>query len=279
MLRMRLLLTVLLLLHLCGCQLSQYWLRTERRNAEPVLSPGITAGELVAWLNGRTEGLSSWRSNDVRVQVRMPGLPLPQKLTGSLACSAPRSFRLVAQNLAGLADFGSNDDFCWAYARRHGGKYILRVEDTDLERSTQASVQAILDGLSWLGIDHDEGPFFQMQRLARYREVADRLVAEGHAYPCWATKEELDAMREAQRARGEKPRYDGRWRDRTPGPAEDGKPFVVRLKAEQQGETIVHDVVQGTVRWSNEQLDDMVLLRSDGTPTYMLAVEIGRAHV
>lgn len=111
------LLTVLLLLHLGGCQMSQYWLRTERRNVDPVLSPGITADELVSWLNGRTEGLSSWRSNDVRVQVRMPGLPLPQKLTGSLACSAPRSFRLVAQNLAGLADFGSNDDFCWAYAR------------------------------------------------------------------------------------------------------------------------------------------------------------------
>src|SRR4051812_15546601 len=102
--------------------------------------------------------------------------------------------------------------FCWAYARRHGGKFILRIEDTDLERSTQASVDAILDGMRWLGLDWDEGPFFQMQRLSRYREVADRLLRHGQAYECFASREELDALREAQRARGEKPRYDGRWR-------------------------------------------------------------------
>src|SRR5438874_1816120 len=102
--------------------------------------------------------------------------------------------------------------FCWAYARRHGGKFILRIEDTDLERSTEVSVNAILESLSWLGLQWDEGPLFQMKRLARYREVADALIAEDNAYPCWATREELDALREEQRARGEKPRYDGHWR-------------------------------------------------------------------
>src|SRR5574339_453022 len=102
--------------------------------------------------------------------------------------------------------------YSWAYARRHGGKFILRIEDTDTERSTRESEAAILESMKWLGLDWDEGPFFQMQRLARYREVAERLVAQGQAYHCWATKEELDAMRESQRARGEKPRYDGRWR-------------------------------------------------------------------
>ncbi|KPK07987.1 MAG: glutamyl-Q tRNA(Asp) ligase, partial [Betaproteobacteria bacterium SG8_39] len=102
--------------------------------------------------------------------------------------------------------------FSWAYARRHGGAFVLRIEDTDLERSTRASVDAILEGLAWLGIDWDEGPLFQMKRLERYTEVAEQLIAAGHAYYCWATKDELDTLREAQRARGEKPRYDGRWR-------------------------------------------------------------------
>ena len=102
--------------------------------------------------------------------------------------------------------------FSWAYARRHGGKFVLRVEDTDLERSTEISVNAILESMRWLGIDWDEGPLFQMQRLPRYKEAADRLIAQGHAYPCWATKEEIDELRAAQRAQGVKPRYDGRWR-------------------------------------------------------------------
>jgi len=108
--------------------------------------------------------------------------------------------------------------FCWAYARRHGGQFILRIEDTDLERSTEASKQAILESMRWLGIDWDEGPVYQMQRLARYREVAEQLIRDGHAYYCYCSREELDAMREAQRARGEKPRYDGRWRDSTATP-------------------------------------------------------------
>jgi glutamyl-tRNA synthetase len=153
--------------------------------------------------------------------------------------------------------------FSWAYARKHGGKFVLRIEDTDLERSTQASVQAILDGLSWLGIDWDEGPEFQMQRLARYQEIAERMIREGHAYHCYATKQELDEMREAQRARGEKPRYDGRWRDstRTPPP---GVPPVVRLKNPIGGEVIFNDLVKGPISFANAELDDFVILRADG---------------
>ena len=168
--------------------------------------------------------------------------------------------------------------FSWAYARKHGGKFVLRIEDTDLERSTQASVDAILDGMRWLGIDWDEGPFFQMQRLARYREVADRLVAQGHAYPCWATKEELDAMREAQRARGEKPRYDGRWRPeraKAAGlvPPADRKP-VIRFRTPDEGEVGWDDLVKGPIAFPNAELDDLVILRADGVPTYNFGVVV-----
>jgi glutamyl-tRNA synthetase len=174
--------------------------------------------------------------------------------------------------------------FNWLYARRSGGKFLLRIEDTDRERSTEAAVAAIFNGLTWLGIDWDDEPVFQFQRAVRHREVAEQMLAQGTAYRCYATAEELDAMRADQRSRGVSVRYDGRWRDREPGAAEAGKPFVVRLKAPQEGETIIHDAVQGTVRWGNDQLDDMVLLRSDGTPTYMLAVvvddhDMGVTHV
>jgi glutamyl-tRNA synthetase len=168
--------------------------------------------------------------------------------------------------------------FSWAYARRKGGKFILRIEDTDLERSTEQSVQAILDSMRWLGLTWDEGPFFQMQRLARYKEVADRLIAQGRAYPCWATKEELDAMREQQRARGEKPRYDGRWRPErakaaglTPPP--DRAP-VIRFRNADDGEVAFNDLVKGPVAVANAELDDLVILRADGVPTYNFGVVV-----
>jgi len=163
--------------------------------------------------------------------------------------------------------------FCWAYARRHGGKFILRVEDTDLERSTEQSRQAILDGLTWLGIQWDEGPFYQMQRLDRYREVAEQLLKAGHAYYCYASKEELDSMREAQRARGEKPRYDGRWRDSKQSPPAGVKP-VVRFRNPAHGDVTFDDLVKGPITVSNEELDDLVILRADGVPTYNFGVVV-----
>src|SRR5918992_3495112 len=166
--------------------------------------------------------------------------------------------------------------FSWAYARRHGGAFVLRIEDTDLERSTKESVNAILDGLKWLGIDWDEGPFFQMQRLARYKEVAEQLIAAGHAYRCWATKEELDALRAEQRSRGEKPRYDGRWRpERAKGkvPPRDQAP-VIRFRTPEAGEVGWTDLVKGPIAFPNAELDDLVLLRADGVPTYNFGVVV-----
>jgi glutamyl-tRNA synthetase len=163
--------------------------------------------------------------------------------------------------------------FCWAYARRHAGKFVLRIEDTDQERSTQDSVQAILEGLAWLGIDWDEGPHFQMQRLPRYAEVAEQLLREGHAYRCFCTKEELDAMREAQVARGEKPRYDRRWRDSKQAPPP-GRSAVIRFKNPLSGEVTWNDLVKGSVTVSNDELDDLVLLRADGVPTYNFGVVV-----
>jgi glutamyl-tRNA synthetase len=174
--------------------------------------------------------------------------------------------------------------FNWLYARHTGGTFLLRIEDTDRERSTPEAVAAILNGMRWMGLDWDGPEIYQFARAARHREVAEQLLAAGRAYRCYATAEELNEMREAQKAAKQPLRYDGRWRDRQPGPTEEGKPFVVRLKSRQEGETIVHDVVLGDVRFENSQLDDMVLLRSDGTPTYMLAVvvddhDMGVTHV
>ena len=163
--------------------------------------------------------------------------------------------------------------FCWAYARRHGGKFILRVEDTDRERSTQDSVQAILDGMAWLGLDWDEGPFYQMQRLDRYREAAEQLLREGKAYRCYCTREELDAMREAQVARGEKPRYDRRWRDSSEFPPP-GREAVIRFKNPLEGDVTWNDLVKGPITVSNEELDDLVILRADGVPTYNFGVVV-----
>ncbi|HEY2068764.1 MAG TPA: glutamate--tRNA ligase [Rhizomicrobium sp.] len=174
--------------------------------------------------------------------------------------------------------------FNWLYARHTGGTFLLRIEDTDRERSTPEAVEAILKGLEWLGLDWDGQTVYQFARAGRHREVAEQLLAEGKAYRCFATSADLEEMRAAQKAAGKPMRYDGRWRDRDPSEAPVGAPFVVRLRAPQTGETIVHDVVQGDVRFANDQLDDMVLLRSDGTPTYMLAVvvddhDMGVTHV
>ena len=169
--------------------------------------------------------------------------------------------------------------FNWLYARHAGGTFLLRIEDTDRERSTPQAVDAILNGMTWMGLNWDGEVVYQFARAPRHREVAEKLLAEGKAYRCYATGEELTQMREEQKALGLPMRYDGRWRNRAPSPKQDGKPFVVRLKARQEGETIVHDVVLGNVRFENAQLDDMVLLRSDGTPTYMLAVVVDDADM
>ena len=168
--------------------------------------------------------------------------------------------------------------YSWAFARQCKGVFVLRVEDTDLERSTQASVDAILESMKWLGIDWDEGPFFQMQRLARYKEVADALIASGHAYPCWATKEDLDAMREAQRAKGQKPRYDGRWRPERAKAAglvapTDRAP-VIRFRTPDSGDVGWDDLVKGPISFPNAELDDLVILRADGVPTYNFGVVV-----
>jgi glutamyl-tRNA synthetase len=174
--------------------------------------------------------------------------------------------------------------FNWLYARHTGGKFLLRIEDTDRERSTPEAVAAILNGMEWMGLNWDGQTIYQFARAARHREVAEELLARGRAYRCYATAEELTQMREAQKKAGQPMRYDGRWRNRDPKEAPPGAPFVVRLKAEDTGETIVHDLVLGDVRFANDSLDDMVLLRSDGTPTYMLAVvvddsDMGVTHV
>ncbi|MFL1463267.1 glutamate--tRNA ligase [Roseococcus sp. DSY-14] len=160
------------------------------------------------------------------------------------------------------------------FARRHGGQYLLRIEDTDKARSTPEAVQQILDSLAWLGLSPDEPPVFQSTREARHAEVARQLLAEGKAYRAYETPEELAAMRERAIAEKRPPRYDGTWRDRTPGPEQEGKPFAIRIKAPREGETVVEDLVQGTVRVANSELDDMIILRSDGTPTYLHAVVV-----
>ena len=167
--------------------------------------------------------------------------------------------------------------YCWAFAKKHGGTFILRVEDTDRERSTEASMQAILDGMDWLALDHD-GPYFQMKRLARYRAVADELLRTGHAYPCYATKEELDGMREQQRARNEKPRYDGRWRPQNVQraglkPSAGARP-VIRFRNPDAGEVAWGDLVKGPITIANSELDDLVILRADGIPTYNFGVVV-----
>jgi glutamyl-tRNA synthetase len=167
--------------------------------------------------------------------------------------------------------------FSWAYARKHGGTFILRIEDTDVERSTPEAVQAILDGMKWLNLNYDEGPFYQMQRMPRYKEVIAQMIAAGQAYNCYTTPAELDALREAQRARGEKPRYDGRWRPeagKTLPAVPEGVQPVVRFKNPIGGVVEWVDMVKGHIEFQNDELDDLIIARSDGTPTYNFCVVV-----
>ena len=164
--------------------------------------------------------------------------------------------------------------FNWLYARRFGGKMLLRIEDTDRERSTAAAIAAIIDGLTWLGLTWDGEIVFQFSRAARHRQIAEQLLAAGKAYRCFASPEELTEMREAARREGRSKLYDGRWRDRDPSEAPPGVKPVIRLRAPLTGEIVIEDQVQGRVVWQNSDLDDLVLLRSDGNPTYMLAVVV-----
>ena len=177
--------------------------------------------------------------------------------------------------------------FSWAYARKHGGTFILRIEDTDVERSTPEAVQAILDGMTWLNLSYDEGPFYQMQCMERYKEVIQHMLAQGLAYYCYTSPSELDAMREAQRASGEKPRYDGRWRPEfgkvLPEPPVETMP-VVRFKNPAKGVVAWVDLVKGLIEFDNEELDDLIIARADGTPTYNFCVvvddwDMGITHV
>ena len=174
--------------------------------------------------------------------------------------------------------------FNYLFARHHGGQYLLRIEDTDKARSTQPAIDAILDGLGWLGIDGDGDPYFQSQFEKRHAEVAHELIERGAAYRCYLTPEELAARREQAQAERRPFRIESEWRDCTPGPEQEGKPYVVRIKAPNEGETAIDDLVQGRVTVANAEIDDFVLLRSDGTPTYMLAVvvddhDMGVTHI
>jgi glutamyl-tRNA synthetase len=164
--------------------------------------------------------------------------------------------------------------FNWLFARHHGGRFLLRIEDTDRQRSTEAAITAIIDGLDWLGLSWDGEVIYQFARAARHAAVAMELLVQGNAYRCYCTPEELQAMREEAKAKGLPARYDGRWHDRDPSEAPPGIAPAIRLKAPRDGETVVCDRVQGEVRIANQQLDDMVLLRGDGTPTYMLSVVV-----
>lgn len=174
--------------------------------------------------------------------------------------------------------------FSWLYARHFGGKALLRIEDTDKKRSTQEAIDVILDGLDWLGLEFDGEPVFQSQRAERHAEVAMKLLEAGKAYKCFATPEELAEMREQQRANKQPLRYDGRWRDRDPAEAPEGAPYTIRIKTPEGGETVIADSVQGRVKVDNREIDDFILLRADGTPTYMLAVvvddmDMGCTHI
>jgi glutamyl-tRNA synthetase len=161
--------------------------------------------------------------------------------------------------------------FSWLHARKHGGKFVLRIEDTDLERSTQESINAILEGMTWLGLEYDEGPFYQTHRFDRYDEVIDDLLARGLAYRCNCTKERIEALREEQMRRKEKPRYDGHCRS---GSVSADKPHVVRFRTPQEGSIVVDDLVRGRVVFSNDELDDLIIRRTDGSPTYNLTVVV-----
>lgn len=181
-----------------------------------------------------------------------------------------------APSPTGLLHIGSARTalFNYLFARHHGGEFLLRIEDTDRERSTEAATHVIIEGLEWLGITPDQPPVFQSTRMARHAEVARQMLASGHAYNCYCTAEELRQMREQALAEGRSPRYDGRWRDRDPAEAPPGVAPAIRLRAPRDGETVVEDLVQATVRVANAELDDMIILRSDGTPTYNHSVVV-----
>lgn len=166
--------------------------------------------------------------------------------------------------------------YCWAHARHHGGTFVLRIEDTDRERSTEEATQVILDSMAWLNLDYDEGPIYQMDRLERYRQVVDEMLADGRAYKCYASREELDAMRDEQRARGEKPRYDGRWRPENAAGRDipEGVVPVIRFRNADDGEVSWDDAVYGSITIANSELDDLVIMRGDGVPTYNFAVVV-----
>ncbi|MDP3679095.1 MAG: glutamate--tRNA ligase, partial [Methylotenera sp.] len=167
--------------------------------------------------------------------------------------------------------------FSWAYAKKHGGTFILRIENTDVARSTPEAVQAILDGMQWLGLDYDEGPFYQMQRMGRYKEVIQTMLQEGSAYYCYSSKEELDALREQQMADKQKPRYDGKWRPEAgkvlPAIPKDISP-AIRFKNPQDGVVAWDDMVKGRIEIANSELDDLIIARADGTPTYNFCVVV-----
>ncbi len=172
--------------------------------------------------------------------------------------------------------------YSWLYAKSQGGKFVLRIEDTDIERSTQEAIDAILEGMQWLGLDWDDGPYYQTKRFDRYKELVQVLLEQGKAYKCFMSSEELDAIREGQMARGEKPRYPGTWRDRTDHP--EGQPYAVRFKNPQEGKVVINDHIRGKIEIANSELDDLVILRSDGTPTYNFCVviddwDMGITHV
>ena len=172
--------------------------------------------------------------------------------------------------------------YSWLYAKSQGGEFVLRIEDTDIERSTEQAKQAILDGMQWLGLSWDKGPYLQTERFDRYKELVQRLLNEGKAYKCFMSAEELDKIREEQKARGEKPRYPGTWRERTDHP--DGESFVVRFKNPQEGKVVINDHIRGKIEISNTELDDLIIQRSDGTPTYNFCVvvddwDMGITHV
>lgn len=172
--------------------------------------------------------------------------------------------------------------YSWLYAKSQGGKFVLRIEDTDIERSTQEAIDAILEGMQWLGLEWDEGPFYQTKRFDRYNELVQQLLDEGKAYKCFMPQDELDAIREAQKERGEKPRYPGTWRDRTDHPAD--QPFVIRFKNPLDGSVQIKDHIRGDIEIANDELDDLIIQRSDGTPTYNFCVvvddwDMGVTHV
>ena len=198
-------------------------------------------------------------------------------MTETTASSTGRVRTRFAPSPTGFIHLGNIRSalYPWAFARATGGDFILRIEDTDLERSSQAAVDVIIEGMAWLGLNHDEGPFYQMQRMDRYKAVIQEMLAAGTAYPCYMPPDELDALREAQRARGEKPRYDGRWRPEAgkvlPAPPAGVSP-VIRFKNPLEGVVAWDDLVKGRIEIANAEMDDLIIARADGTPTYNFCV-------